>query len=46
MNNNDVKKCQEDSTLKRLSLKDLKRVRGGIKEDLFTAEYMKFIKVI
>jgi hypothetical protein len=52
MNSNDVKKCQndvkkgqEDSTLRKLSLKDLQRVRGGIAGDFFSGAYMKHLTV-
>lgn len=43
MKRNDVKKCQEQSILKTLSVKDLQRVRGAITPDLFTADYLKMI---
>lgn len=45
MNSNDVKKRLEDSTSRKLSLKDLQRVRGGSStEDPFTGSYRKYLK--
>jgi hypothetical protein len=40
----DVKKCKEDLPLRKLSLSDLQRVRGGVNEDLFAAGFAKFFK--
>jgi hypothetical protein len=46
MKRNDVKKCQEHSALKTLSLRDLQRVRGAITQDNVPAELLQsyFIK--
>ncbi len=42
----DVKKCKEDLPLRKLSLSDLQRVRGGVNESLFPAGFIKFFEVI